>query len=75
MVDRGAETTWIDATVLEAIGIERRKDIQFQLANGQIVPRSVGYAVLRWIGRRPWTKSFSLRQAISNCSAHALWKV
>ena len=48
LVDTGAESTWIDATVLEAIGIERRKkDLQFQLANGQIVSRSVGYAVLR----------------------------
>src|SRR5262245_36519330 len=48
VVNTGAESTWIDATVLEAIGIERRKkDLQFQLANGQIVTRSVGYAVLR----------------------------
>ena len=48
MVDTGAESTWIDATVLEAIGIERRKkDVQFQLANGQVVSRSVGYAVLK----------------------------
>jgi predicted aspartyl protease len=48
MVDTGAESSWIDAAALEAIGIERRKkDIQFQLANGQIVTRSVGYAVLK----------------------------
>src|SRR5215475_12795702 len=48
MVDTGAESTWIDANVLEAIGIERRKkDLQFQLANGQIITRSVGYAVLK----------------------------
>jgi predicted aspartyl protease len=47
MVDTGAESTWINATALEAIGIERRKkDLQFQLANGQIITRSVGYAVL-----------------------------
>jgi predicted aspartyl protease len=47
MVDTGAESTWINATVLEAIGIERRKkDLQFQLANGQVVTRSAGYAVL-----------------------------
>jgi len=46
MVDTGAESTWIDAAVLEGIGIERRKkDLPFQLAN-QIVTRSVGYAVL-----------------------------
>jgi hypothetical protein len=32
MVDAGAESTWIDAAVLEAIGIEPRKeDLQFQL--------------------------------------------
>jgi len=48
MVDTGAESTWIDAMILKTIGIERRKkDLQFQLANGQIVTRSVGYAVLR----------------------------
>ena len=48
MVDTGAEATWIDAAVLESIGIERRKkDLQFQLANGQIVTRSVGYAILK----------------------------
>lgn len=48
MVGTGAESTWIDAAVLEGIGIERRKkDLQFQLANGQIVTRSAGYAVLK----------------------------
>ena len=42
MVDTGAESTWIDATALEAIGIDRRKkDLRFQLGT-----RSVGYAVL-----------------------------
>ena len=30
MVDTGAESTWIEAAVLEAIGIEpRKKDLQF----------------------------------------------
>lgn len=48
MVDTGAASTWIDAAVLEAIEIEpRKKDLPFQLANGQIVTRSVGYAVLK----------------------------
>jgi predicted aspartyl protease len=48
MVDAGAESTRIDAAALEAIGVEpRKRDLQFQLANGQIVTRSVGYAVLR----------------------------
>jgi hypothetical protein len=54
-VDTGAESTWINA-VWEAIGIERRKqDLQFQSANGQIITRSVGYAVLMVESRRKWT--------------------
>jgi len=47
MVDTGAELTWIDGAVLQQIGIEpRKKDMQFQMANGQIITRSVGYAIL-----------------------------
>lgn len=48
MVDTGSEYTWVDGHVLERIGIERRKkDLQIQMANGQIITRSVGYAILR----------------------------
>jgi predicted aspartyl protease len=48
MVDTGAEATWIDSAVLAKIGIEpRKKDLQFQMANGSIITRSVGYAVLQ----------------------------
>ena len=48
MVDTGAESTWIRADVLEKVGIEpRKKDLQFQMANSQIIIRSVGYAVLK----------------------------
>ncbi len=47
MVDTGAESTWIDETVLQRVGIEpRKKDMQFQMAKGQLITRSVGYAVL-----------------------------
>ena len=48
MVDTGSEYTWIDAKVLERVGVERRKkDLQIQMANGQVITRSVGYAILR----------------------------
>ena len=48
MVDTGAEATWIDGAALERAGIKPRKiDMQFQMANGQIITRSVGYAVLK----------------------------
>lgn len=47
LVDTGSEFTWIDENVLRKIGLEpRKKDIQFQMANGQIIARSMGFAVL-----------------------------
>jgi predicted aspartyl protease len=47
MVDTGSEYTWIPAKTLERIGIEpRKRDIQIQMANGQIITRSVGFAIL-----------------------------
>lgn len=48
LVDTGSECTWIPATKLEQIGVVReKKDPAFVMANGQIVTRSVGFAVLR----------------------------
>ena len=48
MVDTGEEATWISAVLLAKAGIEpAKKDLQFQMANGQIITRSVGYAVLK----------------------------
>ena len=47
-VDSGSEFTWIPSTLLEKIGVEPvKKDLQIQMANGQIVTRNVGYAILR----------------------------
>src|SRR2546426_12651785 len=47
MVDTGSEFTWIPASSLEEIGIEpRKKDIQIQMANGEVITRSIGYAIL-----------------------------
>ena len=48
LVDTGSEFTWVDAKVLEKIGVEpRKKDLQIQMANGEVITRSVGYAVLK----------------------------
>lgn len=48
LVDTGSEFTWIAASQLEKIGIEpRKRDMQIQMANGQIITRSVGYAILK----------------------------
>ena len=48
LVDTGSEYTWIPTATLERIGVTReKKDLQFVMANGEIVTRSVGFAILR----------------------------
>ena len=48
LVDTGSDYTWIPANFLERIGVEReKKDLSFVMANGQIVTRSVGFAIVR----------------------------
>jgi predicted aspartyl protease len=48
LVDTGSEYTWIPAGTLERIGVKReKKDIPFVMANGQVITRSVGFAILR----------------------------
>ena len=48
LVDTGSEFTWVPASKLEGIGVEReKKDVPFVMANGQVITRSVGFAVLR----------------------------
>jgi predicted aspartyl protease len=51
LVDTGSEYTWIPATKLEKIGVSReKKDLRFVMANGEVVTRSVGFAIVR-VGR------------------------
>src|ERR1700683_4776238 len=48
LVDTGSEYTWVPAKTLESIGVSReKKDITFQMANGQRITRSVGFAIVR----------------------------
>jgi predicted aspartyl protease len=47
LVDTGFEYTWIPEKTFEKIGIEReKKDIEFVMANGTHITRSVGFAIL-----------------------------
>ncbi len=47
LVDTGSEYTWIPATKLEKIGVGReKKDLRFVMANGEVVTRSVGFAIV-----------------------------
>lgn len=48
LVDTGREYTWVPAKTLEKIGVVREKtDLQFVMANGEIITRSVGFAIIR----------------------------
>jgi predicted aspartyl protease len=48
LVDTGSEYTWVPATTLAKIGVAReKKDVRFIMANGEVVTRSVGFAILR----------------------------
>ena len=48
LVDTGSEHTWVPRAELERIGVAReKKDLHFVMANGEVITRSVGFAVLR----------------------------
>lgn len=46
LVDTGAELSWAPADVLESLGIKRVKQIRFQQADGTVLTRWVGFAML-----------------------------
>jgi predicted aspartyl protease len=48
LVDTDSAYTWLPTAELEQAGVKReKKDLQFVMANGQTVTRSVGFAILR----------------------------
>ena len=51
MVDTGSEATWISRKLLEQIGLKPEKRQPFQMANGQLVYRDIGYGLIR-VGSR-----------------------
>ena len=47
LVDTGSEATWVPRNTLEYLGVQpEKKDRSFQVANGQVITRTVGYALL-----------------------------
>jgi predicted aspartyl protease len=48
LVNTSSEYTWVPATTLERLGVEReKKDRPFVMANGRQITRSVGFAIIR----------------------------
>lgn len=51
LVDTGSEFTWVPAAKLESIAVARqKKDVRFVMANGEVITRNVGFAVL-WVDK------------------------
>ena len=46
IVDTGSELTWIPRPVLEELGIVAERRYQFMLADGRVLEREVGYAIV-----------------------------
>ena len=48
LVDTGSEYTWAPEAALEKLGVAReKKDLEFVMANGLKITRSVGFAIVR----------------------------
>lgn len=59
LVDTGSEYTWVPRRILEKIGVvQEKKDLEFRMANGKIVTRPVGFAIVR-VG-----KSFTIDEVV-----------
>lgn len=47
LVDTGSEHTWLPEVILDKIGVKReKKDISFVMANGTVITRSIGFAII-----------------------------
>lgn len=46
LVDTGSEYTWIPSDILGLLGVTRRRRQRFRLADGSIIARDVGYAIV-----------------------------
>lgn len=46
IVDTGSEYTWIPSAVLEELGVRRERKQRFRLADGSVIERDLGYAIV-----------------------------
>ena len=52
LVDTGAELTWVPASVLESLGVERNNKWLFRQADGTVLERWTGSVLIRVAGKR-----------------------
>ena len=73
MVDTGSEYTWLPATLLAALPIPRVKPMRFVAADGRVIERDTGYALLTAAGQTsPTIVVFALPGDQTLLGAHAL---
>jgi predicted aspartyl protease len=46
MVDTGSEYTWVNGALLEELGIQPERTMRFSLADGSIIERPIGFAIV-----------------------------
>ena len=51
MVDTGSEYNWVPAAVLESLGVTRVRRDRFETADGRVLERDVGFAMIFAGGR------------------------
>jgi predicted aspartyl protease len=48
LIDTGSEFSWLPETALKKVGVNpAKRDVPFQMANGQTISRATGYVILR----------------------------
>ena len=52
LVDTGAELSWVPGVVLQSLGIERQKVSRFRQADGTVLERVTGFAIIRAAGTK-----------------------
>lgn len=51
LVDTGADATWIPARLLEQLGVTVERTETYQMADGRVLTRSLGYVIVHVAGR------------------------
>ena len=51
LVDTGAEATWIPRQVLEQLGVTVERSEMYQMADGRVLTRDVGFVIVHVAGR------------------------
>lgn len=46
IVDTGSEYTWLPSSLLEELGVARKRKQRFRLADGSVIERDLGYAIV-----------------------------